>query len=58
MRLWFHLRRLDSRLQKSPINTPEETNQEMDLKVQHTLGLKLSNFKPRCRVSALHFFMK
>jgi hypothetical protein len=40
-------------------NKNELFSQEMHLKIQLlSRGLKLSNSKPGCRVSALHFFVK
>jgi hypothetical protein len=51
---------LDSLFQKTPIINPKNPfSQEMHLKIQlSNRGLKLSNSKPRCRVSALHLFVK
>jgi hypothetical protein len=51
---------LDSLYLKTPIIIQKEKelfSQEMHLRIPLLIqGLKLSNFKPGCRVSALHFF--
>jgi hypothetical protein len=52
---------LDSLVQKTPIISPksEPFSQEMHMKIKLlSQGLRWSNSKPGCRVSALHFFVK
>jgi hypothetical protein len=47
------------KLQSSPPKKNEPFSQEMHLKIPlPSQGLILSNSKPGCRVSALHFFVK
>ncbi len=49
---------LDSIFQNAPPEKKEPLSQEMHLKIQLlSRGLKLSNSKPCCRVSALYFFI-
>ncbi len=60
---WCHEIGLDSRASfGKPRSSPsknEPLSQEMHLKIPLlSQGLKLSNSKPGCRVSALHFFVK
>ncbi len=53
---------LHSLFQNTPIITPKKRTIQPGYAFEYTAfnpgGLKLSNFKPGCRVSALHFFVK
>jgi hypothetical protein len=52
---------LDSLFQKTPIITPTKQTVQSEDAFEDTAfkrGLKLSNSKPGCRVSAIHFFVK